>query len=196
MASGPKRQPGPREPNGRLQRLNSRPTIIAALNAMERKRQEDITAVARMQPHRQVPKGMKMTPELEKMQESALGRFLLAHMQDERRRGIYFDAGLAYGILVARYKRAWGAEAYVDPPQTAGTGEGPSLSSVAALGEKITAIRQKILRDAGSDVMLWTDLLLIDELDVPTADPARAINGLWIIATELNKLDSRLNKVA
>jgi hypothetical protein len=194
---GPKRKDVPREPNGRPQRPNNRPGVIAALNAMEQKRQEDIMAVARNHPHRRAFASYpKMSDEQSKMVESPLGQFLLRHMQDVDRQGVYYGAGLAYADLRARYVAAWGGEAYTDPPERAGTGEGPSLASNTALGEKITKIMDRLEEEGGPEVKLWINLLVVDQLPVPGADVPKVLNGLWIIATELGKLDGRLNKVA
>ena len=195
--SGPKRKDVPREPNGRPQRPNKRPSTMAALNAMERDRQDEVMAVAKSQPHRREFAWMTKKTDLQsRMMESASGRFLLRNMQDERRQEIYFETGLAYAALVGRWKAAWGAQASNPPPESLGSGEGPSAAAVAGWKRKIETIKGRLLREGSPEVLMWTGLLLIDNLDVPGADVPQVLNGLWIIATEMGKLDIRLNKVA
>ncbi len=197
MAPGPKRKPGIREPNGRIHRPNKNPNVVAALNAMEREKQDDVMSIVQSQPHRREFLGTsKMNDAESKMIESPIGRFLLRNMQDKARREIYYGAAISYLGIVNKWRAGWGAQVHNAPPETPGTGEGPSMAALAAWRKQDETIRRRIEVEVGVAGWIWISLLVLDELEAPHADVPRVLNGLWIISTELGKLDGRLNKMA
>lgn len=192
--AGAKRKPGAREGNGRLQR----PTAQKQ-NELERERQFGVMSVVMGQPHRQLTvSGVKIDP-MDDMLGTPVGQFLIAHMQDTQRRRIYYDAAMAYRTLKTQWAANWGLARSEVPAddRSRGTGAGPPWAVQNGWWKQIREIESKIIYEGGGKRVLDGMVGLIVSEKAPTKlTNLEIVGALWIIATQLGKLDSRLNKMA
>jgi hypothetical protein len=183
---GRKRKEGEREPNGQLRR----PTM-QQLNELNRARLQEEKVVVLNQPHRRG--GAE-----DNMQESPLGRFILLHFPRDpkaKRRGIgeiYFDAAMEYAKVVRSWRASADVKTDINPPSDGlGTGQEPSRETVAGWWLKIKRVESALIFRGRGDLLRDMKQLILHEYEIPGADPYQIKLGLWIIATEMGKLDGK-----
>jgi hypothetical protein len=171
---GRKRKLGPREPNGRLQRIK------------EAYRDQNITVdqlVVLAQPHRR--------GDTDQFVESPLGRFVLQHCLDKEkkpRREIY-DAGREYADLVHHYHAA---KIETKPIISNGSGNGRGVSEEKArwLTKEVRRI-ERPLRKLSMPGFLAVRRLAVYESEISSSYERSAIVILYFLAILLKKLGRR-----
>jgi len=168
MRYGRKRKIGPREPNGRIRRIQD------AELAKRIEISEQITVLS--QRHRRGDTRQEC--------ESPLGRFVLRH---GLHRALY-DSGLEYGGLVRQFYAAKG----IPQPSSDGSGSGNGVSPEKAmrLKEELDRLEPPLKRKS-----IWgfnaLRTLAVHEQEIISVIEPHAINVLYLLAQMLRKLGRR-----
>ena len=165
---GRKRKFGPREPNGRLQRMidvDRERRILAG---------ETITVL--LQPHRR--------GEISQLAESPLGRFCLRH----KLRQELYDTGIEYGGIVRQFYAAKG----IPQPSSDGGGSGRGVSPEKAikLKEELERLEKPLKRSSPIGFGALRKLAVHEEEIAPPVEP-ETVSVLYLLAQMLRKLGRR-----
>lgn len=134
------------------------------------------------QPHR---RGFeKATPDVQRMLESPLGRFVLRY----RLKSALFEAGKEYSLKLRRLWAAKGVPTDVSLGGGGGTGSGPSDATVRRWEREIEAIENELRRSLPqSRAYVAVRHLAIDEQELPVTAHEMAITGLMALAKAMEK---------
>jgi hypothetical protein len=173
--AGRKRKEGQRYDCGKL----IPPVTLAKIKAIQAEKEAELKVVVLAQPHRR--------GDADQMRASVVGRFAIEHYADLGDRRVYYAAAEEYAQLVHRWRVAWGAPVDVNMGG-GGTGAGPAPETVQGWWRQISRIDTALSRHGLTGPI---KRMVVEDREQVFLDPYRVKKGLWIIASELGRIDPK-----